>query len=250
MKKNLSSYSASEKVILTLMAFSEEQAFWGINELSTKLGFSSATVQRIIKTLKDYHFVSQDPLSRKYHIGNIFYKFINTLQTKSSLPIAAQPLMMRLLSATKETITLNVRSANERLCINCLESPHALKVTVAIGTRGPLYAGSSGKCLLAYSPKDFIEEYLEKTELVPVTQSTITSKSALRDELAVIKEQGYASSLAERNVGFGSLSAPLLNYNGTLLSCISIVIPETRHRDNDHYQFCLHSLLKVPKELY
>ena len=66
----------------------------------------------------------------------------------------------------------------------------------------------------------------------------------------VIAELGYASSLAERNIGFGSLSVPIFNYNGTLLGCISIVIPEIRHQDDDHYQFCLYNLLRITKELY
>src|SRR3989339_1700316 len=153
MKQNLTDFTTAEKVLKTLLSFRMDQPQWGIRELSGHLGFSPSTAQRILNTLKEYNFVQQAPVNRKYTLGSIFYEFINILQVSNPLTRTAQPYMSRLLEATKETIALNVIANGERTCIDVIESPRSVKVTLAIGTKNPLYAGSSGKCMLAFSGK-------------------------------------------------------------------------------------------------
>jgi len=157
--------------------------------------------------------------------------------------------MSRLLSITRETVALNVIANGERTCIDVIESPRSVKVTLAIGTKNPLYVGSSGKCMLAFSPDDFIKNYLNKTKLVPITKNTITDKNKLRSELQSIRKRGYATGLGEKITGFGSMSAPILNHTGLLLGCINIVVPEIRLGDKKHREFCLENLLKITRAL-
>ena len=249
MKHNLSEYTTLEKVLKTLLSFKIDQPQWGIRELSAHLGFSPSTAQRILNTLKDYHFVQQDPDTRKYHLGNIFYEFVNILQVSNPLTRTAQPYMSRLLSLTKETIALNVIANGERTCIDVIESPRSVKVTLAIGTKNPLYVGSSGKCMLAFSSDDFINNYLKKIKLVPITKNTITDKNKFRNELQTIRKRGYATGLGEKITGFGSMSAPILSHKELLIGCINIVIPEIRLEDKDHRKVCLENLLAITREL-
>ena len=249
MKRNLSDYTTSEKVLKTLLSFKIDQPQWGTRELSAHLGFSPSTAQRILNTLKDYHFVQQDPITRRYHLGSIFYEFVNILQVSNPLTRTAQPYMSRLLALTKETIALNVIANDERTCIDVIESPRSVKVTLAIGTKNPLYVGSSGKCMLAFSSDAFINNYLKKTKPVPITVNTIIDKNKLRSELQIIKKRGYATGFSEKITGFGSMSAPILNRKGVLLGCINIVVPEIRLGDKEHKDFCLENLLNITNEL-
>lgn len=249
MKQNLTDFTTAEKVLKTLLSFKMSQPRWGIRELSAHLGFSPSTAQRILNTLKDYQFVQQDPVSRKYSLGNIFYEFINILQVSNPLTRTAQPYMSRLLDLTKETVALNVIANGERTCIDVIESPRSVKVTLAIGTKNPLYVGSSGKCMLAFSEEDFREEYLKKTKLVPITANTIVDTNRLRKEINAIRKNGYATGLGERTTGFGSMSAPIFNHKGMLLGCINIVVPVVRLSEKKHKEFCLKNLIEVTKEL-
>ena len=74
-----------EKAIKVLLKFQKSGATHGIRELSNELGFSPATVQRILKTLKQHDFVRQDSDTRQYYIGNIFYSFIQALNRSNNL---------------------------------------------------------------------------------------------------------------------------------------------------------------------
>ena len=189
MKQKQTQINSVEKALLILLAFQKERTSWGVRELSAHLGFSPSTVQRLLQTLKLHNFISQDHESRQYHLGNIYFKFIHILQNTYPVIQTSIPFLKRLLANTQETVHLNIIDENERVCIHSLESSQPLKASMPIGSKSPLYAGASSKCLLAFSPKAFQSEILNEIELKPVTSHTITSKERLLEELLYIKEK-------------------------------------------------------------
>jgi DNA-binding IclR family transcriptional regulator len=249
MEHSPSNINSVEKALKILAAFQADRPIWGVRELSTHLNFSPATVQRLLQTLKQYHFVDQDPQTRQYRLGNIYFSFLHTLQSTFPISQAALSQMTRLLAATQETVHLNVIDGMQRICIETLESPQFLKGSMPIGSRSPLYAGASSKCLLAFSSRDFIESYLGMTELAPLTAQTISDKKTLLSNLEQVRAQGYASSLGERNPGLGSLSAPIFNHRGILLAALSLAVPEIRYQDKLHRQSCLAELLQTAEAI-
>jgi DNA-binding IclR family transcriptional regulator len=248
MKQKQTQINSVEKALLILLAFQEERTSWGVRELSVHLGFSPSTVQRLLQTLKHHNFISQDHESRQYHLGNIYFKFIDILQNTYPIIQTSIPFLKRLLIKTQETVHLNIIDENERVCIHSLESSQPLKASMPIGSKSPLYAGASSKCLLAFSTEAFQTEYLNRIDLKPVTSYTITARESLLEELSHIRDLGYAKSLGERNPGLGSLSAPIFDYRGTLLGAFSLAIPEIRFDDADHQRFCLHNLIEITRD--
>lgn len=249
MKQKQTTLNSVEKALKILKSFQTERPCWGVRELSAQLGFSPATVQRILQTLKSHAFVDQDSQTRQYRLGNIYFSFIQTLQSIYPITTVAQVFMKKLLSRTQETVHLNVIEGDERICIDNIESAQNLKGFMPIGSRSPLYAGASSKCLLAFSDREYIEQYLKKVKMTAITQNTITGIEKIRTEIAIIKKKGYAQSLSERNEGLGSLSAPILNHKGVLLASISLAIPEIRFKDQKRRKNYINELLQAAKEL-
>lgn len=124
------------------MAFEPQAPLRGVRDLSAQLGYSPATVQRILKTLKTYGFVSQDEPTRSYRLGGIYYRFLHTLQRAHPITEAALVQMQRLAETTRETVHLNIIEGDQRLCIETVESLQPLKASMPIGSRTPLYAGA------------------------------------------------------------------------------------------------------------
>lgn len=245
MKQKEGRTNAIEKALLILLAFKDEQNTWGVRDLSAHLGFSPATVLRILQTLKAHDFITQDHQSKKYRLGNVYFGFFQTLLNANPVTQAVFPFLEKLRDRTRETVHFNVIQGDERVCVNSLDSQQNLKGSMPVGDRSPLHAGASPKCLLAFSPPAVIETYLNQAALTPITENTIVNKNQLRLEISEIKALGYAVSLGERSPGLGSLSAPVLNYKGDLLGCISLAIPEIRFKDYDHRKFCIESLLEI-----
>ncbi len=247
MKLKENRLNSIEKAITVLLAFREGRSSWGVRELSTHLDFSPATVLRMLQTLKRHDFVSQDPHTKKYRLGNIYYSFFQTLQNTNPLNQAVVPFLEALREKTRETVHFNVIEGQSRVCAYTLESQQNLKASMPVGNRSPLHAGASSKCLLAFSSDSFRDNYIN-SPLASITENTIVNKIQLMDEVEKIRSQGYASSLGERTPGLGSLSAPVLSYKGKLLGGISLAIPEIRFKDYDHRSFCTGALLTVSRE--
>ena len=241
-----------EKALMILMVFREGQASWGVRELSGRLGFSPSTIQRILQTLRAYGFIRQDPETRLYSLGNIYLSFFRTFQDNSPLTNTAMPFMKRLLSRTRETVHLNVIDTDDlfRICISSLESPQELKASMPVGSRAPLYAGATCKCLLAFSSQDFVDRYLAKVTLTPLTNNTIIAVDQLLSDLDLVRERGYASSLGETVQGLGALSVPLcsLHQGIPIQAALSLAIPEVRFNNYDHRKMCIEELLLARKE--
>ena len=236
-----------EKAIEVLLKFQKSGATHGIRELSNELGFSPATVQRILKTLKKHDFVRQDPDTRQYYIGNIFYGFIQALHKSNNLTGIARKYIEELAMKTKETSHINIVESEHRICIDTIESPLTLKAGMPMGHRSPLYAGASAKCLLAFLSEHHIEEYINKTILDPLTDNTISDVEDLRKELDKIKTQGFAVSLGERTPGLGSISAPVFDNEGSLLASLSLAIPEIRFSQTEYLDECINVLTSVAR---
>ncbi|MBN2124060.1 MAG: IclR family transcriptional regulator [Deltaproteobacteria bacterium] len=248
MKQKRPERNSVEKALDVLLAFQEEQPSWGVRELSAHLGFSPATVQRLLQSLKRYGFVDQNPRTRQYHLGTVYFQFLDTLKNTYPITRAALPFMRKLSFSTQETVHLNILDGTSRLCIENVESRSELKASMPIGNRSPLYAGASSKCLLAFSPPGFIESYLERAELIPLTENTITNIARLLNELDRIRKQGYSTSFAERTPGLGALSAPIQNHRGELVAALSLAMPDVRFKNEQHYAFCLKELVNVAGE--
>lgn len=241
--------NAVEKALQVLLAFQEEHPTWGVRELGSHLGFSPATVQRLLQTLRAYGFIEQDAGSRQYRLGTIYFQFVGTLQAGWPLARIAVPVLEQLVDATGETAHLNRMEGEFRICVASVESRRSLKAGMPVGNRSPLYAGASSKCLLAFSPDGFRERYLASAQFRVLTAATLPDAGALARELRAVRKQGYASSLGERTPGLGSLSVPVFDPNGELLAAVSLAIPELRFQDSCHRARCLQALLVRGQEL-
>ncbi len=240
-------YNAVEKAILTLLAFREDKPSWGVRELSQELGFSPATVQRILQTYKAYGFVNQDAATRQYHLGNVFYSFIEPLQQVNQVTRGARKYMEQVASETRETVHLNILEEGNRICIDTMESPMPLRAGMPLGHRSPLHAGASAKCLLAFSSQIFIDTYLASAQLTRLTDKTLVNIPSMEAEISQIRVQGYAESLGERTPGLGSLSAPVMNHQGKIIASLSLALPEIRFSQADHRRKCIDSLVAAAR---
>ena len=240
--------NAIEKALEIMLKFKGTKPRWGIRELSSELSFSPATVQRILQVLKSYEFIRQDPKTRQYYIGNIFYRFLENLNTANNLTSIGREFLEEVSGATLETVHLNIIEGSIRICIDTIESHKVLRAGMPIGNQSPLYAGASAKCLLAFSSDRFKTQYFKTTTLSPLTDKTIINLAQLQEELIKIKALGYAISLGERTPGLGSLSAPVFNYKGDILASLSLAIPEIRYTQKDHLAHCIHILTDAARD--
>ena len=123
---------------------------------------------------------------------------------------ASRPVLAKLRDETDESTQLYVREGGQRVCVAIAERGTGLKATVAVGAVMPLDLGSAGKVLLAFSIPDADPD----------------------SRLASVRGQGWAESVAEREAGVASVSAPVFGPDGELKAAVSASGPISRLGDH------------------
>lgn len=226
---------AAARVADVLMLFTSGPDALGVSAVARELGLSKAVVHRILRTLADRQLIVPEPESRGYRLGPASAALGARALRGSGLRSVGVPVIRTLQQETGETTTLSALVPGGRVYLDQVESAREVKMTVELGVRFPLHAGSSGKAILAFLPGEE-QEALLNAGLGRLTSRTIMDPDQLRAELAGIRREGVASSRGERQADAGSVAAPLFDVDGEVVGSVSVCGPlsrvddEARHR--------------------
>ncbi|QRP47744.1 IclR family transcriptional regulator [Amycolatopsis sp. FDAARGOS 1241] len=218
---------AAARVADVLLLFTGGPRYLGVSAISRELGLAKAVVHRILQSLVSREMLATDPGVSGYRLGPAAVALGASALRRFDARTVATPVLRRLRDETGETTTLSGLVGDERVYLDQFESPREIKMTVEIGRRFPLHAGSSGKVILAFLPGDRREALLAR-DLPALTEKTITTADELRGALTETAREGVAVSLGERQPGAGSVAAPLFGPDGEVHGSISICGPQYR----------------------
>jgi len=219
-----------EDAITVLETLLQEERALSLSELTQRTGMVKNKVFRILATLDAHRLVMRNS-NRAYTLGLRFVEFGEHVRERDLLIQAAAPVMDWLLAKTQETIFLGVIDGLDTLVIAARQSPRSVRLTGAVGRRGPMHTGGMPKTLLAFLPEKEREEMLGKLSLHPITPFTITHRGKLVDLLMQIRSQGYVVTADDLDVGAVSIAAPIRDFTGEVIAAMSIAGPVSRFPD-------------------
>ncbi|KAA1420510.1 IclR family transcriptional regulator [Mumia zhuanghuii] len=201
----------------------------GVTEIADALDLSKAAVHRVLASLRSRGLVDLDERSRRYSLGVAAMRLGLTYLDRIDVRRVGRPFLEDLSARTDETATLSVLLGDHsRIYVDQVTPDREVIMTVTIGEPYPLYAGASSRAFLAFLPDAEIEEYLEDTPLDAVTSSTVVDADALRQDLEVVRRQGWAHSHGERLDGAASVAAPVRGSDGRPVAVLSVCGPAER----------------------
>jgi DNA-binding IclR family transcriptional regulator len=199
--------------LLDLLAGGPRTLRW----LSGASGLPRPTAYRLLVALEAHRLVARDATGA-FRLGPRLAELAIAAGPALDLAALAGPVLAGLHEATGESAQLYVRSGDHRLCVAARDAGTGLRDSVPVGAVLPLDAGSGGKVLLAWSPG-------AATRTTAVADNRDASRDAA--ELAAIRKRGWAASVAEREPGVASISAPVLA-GDELLAAICVSGPASR----------------------
>lgn len=116
-------------------------------------------------------------------------------------------LLADLVSATGYTAYFTIRREREAVCLEWAQGTGIGVLALRPGGRLPLYAGAAGRVLLAFDTE--LETYLQSAERKPLTDHTLVSEAALREDVLQTRRRGYALSLEDVTDGIGAVGVPI-----------------------------------------
>ncbi len=196
---------------VTILAALAEEGPLSLAGLVEATGLSRPTAHRLAGALEAHRLVGRDAAGR-YRLGLRLLGWAGAVQADLGLVEAARPVLEALRDETGESAQLFVRDGDSRFCVAASERPAGLRDTVPIGAVLPIDRGSGGKVLLAFASDGAAGPY---PTVDPV-------------ELETIRRRGWAASVAEREDGVCSVSAPVLDSGGRVHAALGVSGPINR----------------------
>jgi DNA-binding IclR family transcriptional regulator len=216
------------RVADVLLLFTDGPAALGVSAIARSLGLSKTVIHRTLSSLVERGFLVSNARTRDYSLGPALASLGARALRESGLRAAALPVMRRVHDATNETVTLSARVPGGRVYLDQVESTQEIKMTVELGRRFPLHAGSSSTCILAFLSEPDREAVLSGQRLDALTPKTVTDPAELRRRLEQVRSSGIAQSDGERQAGAGSVAAPVFGFDGQVLGAVSVCGPAYR----------------------
>jgi len=198
----------------------------GVTDIAAELGVHKSTAFRLVATLEQHRLVEQSSDRGKYRLGVGMLRLAGATTARLDLVQEARPVCRQLASDTGETVNIAVLSESSALYLDQVAGSSALQPHNWVGQHIPLHATSNGKVLLSGLDQARLDAILGA--LPTYTSHTITRKKALRDELARVREQGYAVAVDELEVGLTAVAAPIRNAHGDVVASMSVSGPTFR----------------------
>jgi DNA-binding IclR family transcriptional regulator len=184
----------------------------GLAELCERTGLPRATAHRLAVGL-EVHGLLHRGSDGKWRPGPTLAEL--AAGGVDPLLEAASAVLPRLRDITGESVQLYRRDGAQRVCVAAAEPASGLRDTVPVGTRLPMTAGSGAKVLAAWA-----EPAVQRAVLADAT----FSERALVD----VRRRGWAQSVAERESGVASVSAPVRDAGGHVVAAVSVSGPVER----------------------
>lgn len=198
----------------------------GLADLARDCGLNRSTAWRILATLEDEGLIERDPDTGRYAVGHALVA-LAAAAGHEPLVRRGHPHLRALAEACGETASLAVPRALRLVYVDQVQAPHVMAANW-LGRATPLHATSTGKALLAWMPDDELGAALPP-RLERFTDTTITTRAALRAELDDVRARGHAVSRGELEPALWGVSAPVLD-GGRAVAVVSVWGTETRIR--------------------
>lgn len=202
----------------------------GVTQVAREMDLPKAVAYRILKDFTQAGYLDFDETTKLYSLGGRALGLGMAAMQTVDVSSIARPHMEELMRLTHETTTLSMRQGWKRMYIDQIESDREIRMSVSVGSTHSLHAGSSSKAILAaMDDADITALFAHRA----AETGTGGDHAAEWEELERVRRRGYAVSRGERQVGAGSVAAPIISAGDVVWGSISICGPADRfHLEN------------------
>jgi IclR family transcriptional regulator, KDG regulon repressor len=224
-------------MVQVLDCFSKDRPAWSLAELSARLQLPKSTLHRFLVGLECHGLLRRGQEDGKWRLGHRLFVWGSLAAESTGIRHTARPILRELAETTGETVLLTEYHDGEIICIDKVETGHSVRIALEVGERRPPHAGASSKVLMAYLSEADIAAIIREKGLPRYCDHTITDSGELRQELAQIRERGYALSYEETDIGAWGIATPIRNWEGAVVAAIGVAGPTVRYSDEEAQRY-------------
>ncbi len=198
-----------DKTVALLDAVSTGPA--ALSDLVERTGIARPTAHRLAVALEHHGLLERDEDGR-FRLGSRLLRWAG--ETDPLLPLS-QRAVSALRDRTNVSAQVYRRQGDSRICVAAAEPASGLRDGVPVGAVLSMKAGSAAQVLVAW---------LTGTE----RRTALRGAAFTAADLTRTRDRGWAHSVAQREPGVASLSAPIHDAHGAVIAALSISGPVDR----------------------
>ncbi len=181
-------------------------------ELCAATGLPRATAHRLAVGLEVHGLLTRDAGGRWCQGPRLA---VLAAGAPDPLVLASARVLPGLRDRTGESVQLYRADGLFRVCVAVAEPTSGLRDTVPLGARLPMTAGSGAQVLIAWADAAY--------------QRAVLAQAGFSEgSLVQVRRRGWAESVAEREAGVASVSAPVRSAAGEVIAAVSVSGPVDR----------------------
>lgn len=210
--------------VLGILSRSEQPI--SLAEIARLADTTRATARRLLLTLERIGYVATDGPTfwlrpKVMELGDAYLDGLG-------LPRIAHPHLASLAERVRDTCSLTVLDGDTVVYVDRVKAPRMMTVNIAVGTRLPAYAMSSGRVLLAALPDQELDAFLNGLRAEPITGHTRTARDDVAALVKQARKDGYAITDQELDPVLRSVAAPVRGPDGRAVGAVNVATHVTR----------------------
>jgi len=195
-----------------------------LSELATRSGLSPATVHRLLRSLAARGYVRQGD-DRVYALGTALLPLGDV--AGRLLSNWARPYLAEVAEASGETTNLAVLEDDYVVYLAQVPGRYRMRMFTEVGRRVLPHSTAVGKVLLAWRDAADVDRVVARFGLPSRTERTLTSPQRFAQELAGVRDKGWAMDDEEEEAGVRCLAVPV-GPGPACLAALSVSGPAVR----------------------
>lgn len=211
------SFARGLEVIRSFSARAPQQT---LSEVAAATGLTRAGARRILLTLQTLGYVRSD--GKYYALTPRILELGFAYLSSTPLWNLAEPVMERLSDEVHESCSAAVLEGQDVVYVLRVHTHKIMSTNLGVGSRLPACWTSLGRVLLAALTPMQLEQVLTERQRKQFTLHTLQDDTALRKEIAQVRQQGWCLLNQELEEGLISIAAPILNARGETIAALNI----------------------------
>jgi len=197
-----------ERTLDLLELFAEEKRPLALSDIARLLKIPVSSCHDVLHAMQARGYLYEIAPRAGYY-PTLRLQALGRVIAENDPVVARADLLLRSLRDTlDETVLLSKVSGLQATYLLAFEASHPLRFMVKVGENArSLNATSAGKALLGGLDDAALDAALKSMPLKPLTKNTITSKAALREDVARGRKRGWFLNQGESLDGVTTLSA-------------------------------------------
>ena len=195
-----------------------------LGQVADRLGVHKSTALRLLRTLHEHGMVYRQS-DQRYRLGARLIALAQEAMENLDIREIAHPHLVRLNESCGHTVHLAVYEDDEVLYIDKVESRYPVRMYSRIGKPVALTVAAVAKLLLADLPEAERWALAGTLEYPLYTARSTPDAPAFLEELARVREQGWAVDLGGHEESINCIAAPVRGADGRVVAAMSVSAP-------------------------